>query len=596
MTEIGKFNELYRLSMKTISFYDVDTDKDGVISKEEYQSMLDKIKADSVELTTSTSSSGTADENDVIIYEQVQEMEAALDELKAQISIDFCGSNSQYIADIAFDLKDYLAEFKNTYSEDISTMASAFKEALSGKYEELKALYLGTETSQATNENNDLLQYIQTQACMLNADDISTNINISWNPQAELLSDNIIKSIKQNLKERMENYGLSFDKIETIFNNVYNYSVNNLPESAKITSENNNWPYNKNNTIDINAFVEFFNSNMTKALDEMNKSDKDFDLQNIDISYISDFNSKYFSTYYMRSGFIAPDILENLKPDIEKEAQKMCDSNGITYDSAKFNEILENAKTSDFDNVQEFLENFKTEYTAWVYEQTNTAENGNNDLLQDIQTQACMLNADDISTNINISWNPQAELLSDNIIKSIKQNLKERMENYGLSFDKIETIFNNVYNYSVNNLPESAKITSENNNWPYNKNNTIDINAFVEFFNSNMTKALDEMNKSDKDFDLQNIDISNISDFNSKYFSTYYMRNGFIAPDILENLKPDIEKEAQKMCDSNGITFDSAKFNEILENAKTSDFDNVQEFLENFKTEYTAWVNSKKTE
>ena len=210
------------------------------------------------------------------------------------------------------------------------------------------------------------------------------------------------------------------------------------------------------------------------------------------------------------------------------------------------NEILENTKTSDFDNVQEFLENFKTEYTAWVYEQTNTAENGNNDLLQDIQTQACMLNADDISTSINISWNPQAELLSDNIIKSIKQNLKERMENYGLSFDKIETIFNNVYNYSVNNLPESAKITSENNNWPYNKNNTIDINAFVEFFNSNMTKALEEMNKSDKDFDLQNIDISNISDFNSKYFSTYYMRNGFIAPDILENLKPDHFKEALK--------------------------------------------------
>ena len=376
-------------------------------------------------------------------------------------------------------------------------------------------------------------------------------------------------------------------------NNVYRYSIDNLPEDAITTSTDIYWPYEETTSINIEKFAEFFNKNMAEALEEINKSDKDFDILNIDTSTITGNYYEWFTTSYMNQDFVAPQVLESIKPDIKNEAEKMCNANGINFDNAKFEELLnKTATTSYYENVQEFLENFKEEFSSWVYSQIGS-EVDKTEAVQDMQTMACTLDKDDIPSYINNSASPINELLGSEILKTIKQKISDKFEKYGLSFEEIEKVFNNVYRYSIDNLPEDAITTSTDIYW---ETTSINIEKFVEFFNKNMAEALEEMNKSDKDFDILNIDMSTINNIDSGFFTTYYMNENFVAPALLENIKPDIKNEAEKMCNANGINFDNAKFEELLEKAKKSNFNNIYEFLENFKEEFSSWVYSQTTE
>ena len=587
MTEIGNLDYLYRLAGKTISFKDIDTDGDGVISEKEYNSMLEKLEADSVELSGSGNADKTATEEEAAIFEQVTLMESYINELKAQISIDFCGENSKYIADITTDLKDFLNEFKNNYSNDISGMAAAFKEALPAKYAELKAMYLA--------ENADSLEAnVPINTYQVDPEKFDTNVFVNTSINSLLI--NYKEQFKQEISTNLEQYGLSFEEIEKVFNNVYRYSIDNLPEDAITTSTDIYWPYEETTSINIEKFAEFFNKNMAEALEEINKSDKDFDILNIDTSTITGNYYEWFTTSYMNQDFVAPQVLESIKPDIKNEAEKMCNANGINFDNAKFEELLnKTATTSYYENVQEFLENFKEEFSSWVYSQIGS-EVDKTEAVQDMQTMACTLDKDDIPSYINDSASPINELLSSEILKTIKQKISDKFEKYGLSFEEIEKVFNNVYRYSVDNLPEDAITISKDIYWPYKETTSINIEKFVEFFNKNMAEALEEMNKSDKDFDILNIDMSTINNIDSGFFTTYYMNENFVAPALLESIKPDIKNEAEKMCNANGINFDNAKFEELLEKAKKSNFNNIYEFLENFKEEFSSWVYSQTTE
>ena len=68
------------------------------ISKEEYESLLNEISADSLEISTEKNVPDKyVNEDQQAVLEQEFMMEEALDEIKGQISIDFCGENSKYI-------------------------------------------------------------------------------------------------------------------------------------------------------------------------------------------------------------------------------------------------------------------------------------------------------------------------------------------------------------------------------------------------------------------------------------------------------------------------------------------------------------------
>ena len=770
MAEISGFNPNFQINGKYISFKDMDQNKDGVVSEEEYNAVLKDMQADSVDITSSVDEADkTADEDTNARFEQEVKMEEALDNIKKQISVDFCGENSKYIADIAFDLKDYLEEFKTSYTGDISKMAVAFEEALPVKYEELKASYLSSDPQNVKSQVLDGIieglagifdeQKLQTLGEILEAetdkfmadyngenleadlkehleeymksdyeklegsiseyqefvDSLATYIDsgefeqlkdeakkllqealdkgitlessgiaitdstslenfiagmndaqelkesmenliqslsketllekisagkvaddsvveeapaeteeISYdiyqvNPESitdnfskkvftsandmkkELLRDTIKNQLKLQITEQMAAKGLSFSNIEAVFNNTYNESVNEYVDNlvansctnkgSIISGLINSITLNKNKNL--NDFIQLFNDNMIKNLEEMNQSNTDFDIQNIDMTTPGAINIEIGSRLRTKIGF------RKFKPQVEAEAQKMCQANNVTYDSTIFNQIYEKVVDSDFNGVEEFLINFKAEYSNWVYSNkpASTADNAENtDSNDTTDLSIYQVNPDSIAALKNgkdvLGEEGVVVILKDVIIvNQFKSQIMDQMAAQGLSFNDIETVFNNVYNDSVNeyvgtmnfrriipNLASSGTIGH------------INMQDFIQIFNNNMAKTIEEINKSDTDFDIQNINYSGskASSIKSGHWGNHIILNG---------VRASVEAEARRMCQANNVTYDNDVFNQIYWGTEeNTDYNGLKEFLINFKTEYSIWVYDQKTE
>lgn len=773
MTEISGLNQGFTINGRTFSFEEIDKNKDGVISEEEYNSLLNEMQPDTVDITSGVEESEkSADEDKAAYFEQEVKMEEALDNIKKQISIDFCGENSKYIADIAFDLKDYLDDFKNSYTGDISKMAAAFEEALPAKYEELKASYLSAdpknvksevldgiiekldgifdeekiqtlgqileteadnfisgyngdnleadlkshleefiksdyeklegaieeyqtfadslgayvdsgEFEKLKNEAKKLLQEALDKGISLTNGDSSITNNESLEAFIESMTDvqtlkagmeNLIQSIsketllerissgdvtsdsntdeaaekevsydiyqvsaegitdpfakkifasaddmkeallrdttknqfKLQITEQMAAQGLSFNDIEAVFNNTYNDSVNeyidNLASSISSNTKSKSVVsgifafLELSNSLNINDFVQLFNNNMVKNLEDMNKSDIDFDIQNIDMT------SPIAGMIRSGRGVLANKALRELKPNVEAEAQRMCQANNVTYDSQIFNQIYSSSANSDFNGVEEFLINFKTEYSNWVYSnrpassEDKPVENGSaEDSLSVYQVNPDSIAALKNGKNVVIGESgAKSVLTSDAIVNQFKSQIIDQMAAQGLSFSDIETVFNNVYNDSVNEYVDTLDLAKTSSTrlkkLRLGTIGQIDMQDFIAVFNNNMAKAIEEINKSDTDFDIQNIDMT------SPIASMICSGRGPIANKALRKFMPYVEAEAQRMCQANNITYDSQIFNQIYSQAANSDFNNVKEFLINFKTEYSIWVYDQKAE
>ena len=117
------------------------------------------------------------------------------------------------------------------------------------------------------------------------------------------------------------------------------------------------------------------------------------------------------------------------------------------------------------------------------------------------------------------------------------------------------------------------------------------IDNFVTTFNKNITKAVDEMNKSSKDMDTIDIDYSQagkdengnaIKDETTgedlstlyatgktittrKHGADYYVS---IAEKMVDRMKSQMLKKARAMCSANGVEFDEKAFQSMFDNAK----------------------------
>ena len=198
----------------------------------------------------------------------------------------------------------------------------------------------------------------------------------------------------------------------------------------------------------------------------------------------------------------------------------------------------------------------------------------------------------------------------------------------GVPTSKIDQIFENVYNKSLTEVLEGDLISTRNKTWfrkGYAKCNIKDVvDTFIQTFNTNIVKAINEVNASTTDFDTADIDLTNLgSDYSNNDFSELYATGqnikGFTygtyeqkASGVIDSLRSQILIKAQNMCKANGIPFDAAIFTTMFENSKgiaiaTATVDVatiglgkmdtqllVDTFLNDFKTNYTAWVQKEK--
>ena len=227
------------------------------------------------------------------------------------------------------------------------------------------------------------------------------------------------------------------------------------------------------------------------------------------------------------------------------------------------------------------------------------------------------------------------ELLTNESLKSqMKAQLQSMLEEKGISFDKIANIFENVYTQSVaDTLNAEGMITGRGARGFSSKGhaylNTKDcVDAFINTFNTNIAKAIDEMNASDKDMDLWDIDYTQTvtdddgnvdqelleamqdgSSISGEYAFVYELK----AEKMIDKLQSTMLIKAKAMCDANGVKFDLTVFNTMFNNAKSSAVAGsietkkalflsittinpqnlIKTFTTNFKDSYTAWVNAE---
>ena len=178
------------------------------------------------------------------------------------------------------------------------------------------------------------------------------------------------------------------------------------------------------------------------------------------------------------------------------------------------------------------------------------------------------------------------------------------------------------------------------------------VTNFINTFNTKIAAAIDEMNKSDSDFDTIDLDFTQagkvqageegtegetVTDVRGNDLSALYASGksvttlgksadyySNIADQMIERMKSQMLTKAKAMCTANGVKFDVAVFTTMFNNAKetaknagvsgvaspisiyfkedaySSSTLNTRTlldtFVEQFKTNYTDWVKKQKTE
>ena len=189
----------------------------------------------------------------------------------------------------------------------------------------------------------------------------------------ELLNNESLKNqMKAQIKTMLEGKGVPFEKIEQVFENIYNSSAIQTLNSENIITGRGARGLSKKGHAYINIkecvdkFITTFNTNIAAAVDKMNASDKDFDVIDMDMSVLgTDENGnkietvnnddilksyqtgqplktrKHGADYYVK---IAEQVIDGLKAQMMAKAKNMCKANGVEFDLSKFNAMFNNAK------------------------------------------------------------------------------------------------------------------------------------------------------------------------------------------------------------------------------------------------------------
>ena len=611
---INQFGSL-TVNGQKLTFEDFDKDKDGKVNQEEYDALLKEVELDSVELSSiDKDGDKTLSEEEFEIYEQKLLMQDAVNEMKSTISTDFSGSKSQYLPEVTEYLKDYINGYALTYVGEVSSMAEDFKTSLPAKYEEIKQEVLKNDTSSIKSQvlddiineiaaerivqedGTELPSYknseIQTLGKRLEAAaDVYMQNYTGANLQTDLtryLQDYMNKSDSERLADSVSGYrevadslGIYIDSDELV----------TLKEAAKefLTSALENGMY-----ITLGDTTITSEGAITTALANFT------DAQELNAAMETVFNS--LSTEALKTAvknMPAAEAAPGLE-SVASAAPETTNSTGITGADYKI----------DLDSINcDYIRGYRNngQISARSYSWYGGVEKAQNEV-----------------------YNKATKLLqADNIKNQVLTAFNSMVTEKGIGFDGLETIFENVYNQSISDTLNSGIITTTGDNWWWhNVQSNVDIKSMVDtflvVFNENIAKAVDDMNSSNKDMDLQDIDYEVMaSDRQSSKFvesmknnseysvSNYGPRVQNQISNMLERLRSQLLSKSYAMCSANGIDFDMNTFSTTFENAKNLAINtgitpgryfyqvtvNPQEivsaFTENFSTNYTAWVNGE---
>ena len=601
---INNFGNLTTQSGQKLTFEDFDKNKDGEVSKAEYEEVLKEMKLDSVELSTvDKNGDNVVSGDEFAIWEQKTQMQESVNKVLTEISKDpiFAGK-TEYINEIIESLKNYIDDYANAFTGDISNMAALFEIALPVKTEEIKAGILANDPETVKSEVLDEL-YSEIIADMEDTQNeaISSAVADSLLKTLEAEANSFIKSytgndLRTDLNAHLEVYMSKSDseKMEDAIG-----ELRSGIESLGSYLDNSN---------DLIRLKEYAREFLLAALN--NGVDVKLAGTNIKTEVaITTALNKYTDTKALKADLEA--IMEgfsteNLKDTIlTEEINKAEESEYATFTAISGSEYAVDSSTIDYSDIPGYFDGSKI---------NTKGKNGHDEKIR----------------------NQAKEIIENSSLKDqMKQQITEMLEDNGVSFDKIESIFENVFADSLNQTLKSITSSKTNKAW-LNKNKkyasdqdikTI-VDSFITNFNTNIAKAIDEMNASNTDLDTQNIDYSEIETIIESGQVETSSRGNSSEARMTENasllcdmLQAQLLKKANTMCSANGIEFDSKIFSTMFNNAKmtaisvgvlttteskffgliknkSSEINKdllLNTLVDEFSTNFTKWVHSEVT-
>lgn len=604
---INQFGSLTTQSGQRLTFKDFDKDGDGKITQEEYDTVMNEMKLDSVELS-SVDKNGDKEisEDEFAQWEQKTQMQTAVNDMAGAISKDFAGK-TQYLAEVTTALKEYIEEFAASYTGDISGMAEAFKAALPAKYEEIKSNAVSNDPDTV---KSNVLDEIYT--------DLTAPTVDSREESGESMPADTAKRIAKELEAEADKFIKAYkgDNLQTDLKaHLEEYMNKSDAEKLKDAADAFNTGANSfgamiDNGADLKQLKEYAKEFLLAALDKGvtvklgGTTIKTEAAITTALKKFSDGDELKAAMEEVIAGLNTETLKNTLIKEEEIKAQEAADKafTDIKGDAYKVDPSL-----IDYSSIDGYFNNGE------IYER-GKGWGGSRDK----------------------AYAKGQEVLNNSNLKSqMKAQIESMLEAKGIPFEKIETVFENIYNQSVaDTLNAEGMITGRGARGFSSKGhaylNTKDcVDAFINTFNTNIAKAIDEMNGSNKDMDLWDIDYTQaVTDENGNIDQkmlnaiqdgdtvTKIGRKDSVKEDaekMLDRLQSTMRMKAKAMCDANGVEFDLTVFNTMFNNAKSSAVAGsietkkalflsittinpqnlIKTFTTNFKDSYTVWVNAE---
>ena len=565
---INQFGSLTTQSGQRLTFKDFDKDGDGKITQEEYDTVMNEMKLDSVELS-SVDKNGDKEisEDEFAQWEQKTQMQTTVNDMAGTISKDFAGK-TQYLAEVTTALKEYIEEFAASYTGDISGMAETFKAALPAKYEEIKSNAVSNDPDTV---KSNVLDEIYT--------DLTATKGEGRTEAGESMPAATAKRIAKELEAEADKFikGYNGENLQTDLKaHLEEYMNKSDAEKLKDAADAFNTGANSfgamiDNGADLKQLKEYAKEFLLAALDKGvtvklgGTTIKTEAAITTALKKFSDGDELKAAMEEVIAGLNTETLKNTLIKEEEIKAQEAADK---AFTDIKGDAYKVDASLIDYSSIDGYFNNGE------IYER-GKGWGGSRDK----------------------AYAKGQEVLNNSNLKSqMKAQIESMLEAKGIPFEKIETVFENIYNQSVQDtLNAEGMITgrgarglSKKGKAYINIKNMVD--SFVNTFNTNIAKAIDEMNASDKDMDTIDLDYTQAGkdengnpitqdgvDISTLYASgktlttkkkgeDYYVS---LAEKMIDNMKSQLLKKAKAMCDANGVTFDNKVFDTMFNNAKS---------------------------
>lgn len=568
---INNFGSLTTTSGQRLTFKDFDVNSDGKVTKEEYDKVLKEMDLDKVDLSTNDKNKDNVlSEDEFATWEQKIAMQDAVNAMAGQIAQDFAG-NASGLTSITSALKDYIETFSANYKGDAANMAEAFKEILPQQYETLKNnITSGSPDTIKSRVIEDMYNEIvggsDSTRGKEGANDIPDAAAKAIGKALDTEATKFVKSYKGN--------NLEVD-LKTHLETFMNQSDADKLKAAGLTFKANAATFG--NTIDsseLKQLKEYATEFLTAAVE----AGVTIKLGNTNVkttAAIKTALAKFTDGEELKSAVEA--AIDGLSTQTQKdkiiadEKVKAAEAVEKQFTDIKGSSYQINAGLIDYSKVDERYFNGGEIY------QRGKGWSGSKDKAYD---------------------EGYSILTSDNLKSQIKSQIENMLKAQGVAFDKIATVFENVYNQTAQDVLNSEGMITGRGARGLSSKGKAHINVktmldtFATTFNTNITKAIDEMNASSKDMDTIDIDYSqagkdengnpitdaasgeNLStlyasgkDMTTKGYGKDYYKS--TAEQMVERMKSQMLTKAKAMCTAKGVEFDESVFNTMFNNAKS---------------------------